>query len=146
MIDVAAGLIIDDHHRVLACRRPHGKHLGGKWEFPGGKLEGTESAAAALVRELDEELGITVETGPGLTPVVHDYGRGPIRLIPMLCRIISGTPEAREHSECRWCPPADLPPLDWADADLPILAEFLESHAHSGKPEDLECALRPKIE
>lgn len=136
MIDVVAGLIIDDHDRVLVCRRPHGKHLGGKWEFPGGKVEESESAEDALVRELEEELGITVETGTGLTPVVHDYGRGPIRLIPILCRIISGELEAREHSACRWCSPEDLPPLDWADADLPIVAEFLESCSH--KSEDFE--------
>ena len=126
MIGVAAGLILDEAGRLLACRRPEGKHLGGKWEFPGGKVEDGESPAAALLRELAEELGIQVETGQRLTPVVWDYGRGPIRLHPFVCRIVSGELHPHEHSEIRWCPREGLRALDWADADRPILAEWLE--------------------
>jgi 8-oxo-dGTP diphosphatase len=126
MIDVVAGLILDDAGRLLACKRPEGKHLGGKWEFPGGKLEPGEDPAAALIRELEEELGILVlvETGTTLTPVVWDYGRGPIRLHPLLCHIASGEPHPHEHSEIRWCAPNELAELDWAEADVPILAEW----------------------
>jgi 8-oxo-dGTP diphosphatase len=124
MIDVVAGLILDDAGLLLACKRPEGKHLGGKWEFPGGKLEPGEDPATALIRELEEELGILVETGTALTPVVWDYGRGPIRLHPLLCHIRSGTPHPHEHSEIRWCAPDDLATLDWAEADVPILAEW----------------------
>jgi 8-oxo-dGTP diphosphatase len=126
MIEVVAGLILDETGRLLACRRPEGKHLGGKWEFPGGKVEDGESPAAALLRELAEELGIQVETGERLTPVVWDYGRGPIRLHPFVCRIVSGELHPHEHSEIRWSPRDELRALDWADADLPILAEWLE--------------------
>jgi 8-oxo-dGTP diphosphatase len=111
MIDVAAGLIQDGAGRLLACRRP---------EEPG------EIPAAALVRELEEELGILVETTAGLTPVVWDYGRGPIRLHPFLCRIVSGVPHPHEHSEIRWCGPGELEALDWAEADVPVLAEWQE--------------------
>ncbi len=124
MIDVVAGLILDDAGRLLACKRPEGKHLGGKWEFPGGKLEPGEDPAAALVRELEEELGIVVVPGEPLTPIVWDYGRGPIRLHPLLCRIASGVPHPHEHSEIRWCEAGKLGALDWAEADLPILAEW----------------------
>ncbi|WP_193212182.1 (deoxy)nucleoside triphosphate pyrophosphohydrolase [Luteolibacter marinus] len=127
MIDVAAGLIVDTSGRVLACRRPAGKHLGGKWEFPGGKVEAGEGPAAALVRELEEELGIRVETGEALTPVIWDYGRGPIRLHPFVCRIVSGNPHPHEHSEIRWCGRDELAGLDWAEADVPILREWLGS-------------------
>ncbi|MEM1084257.1 MAG: (deoxy)nucleoside triphosphate pyrophosphohydrolase [Verrucomicrobiota bacterium] len=129
MIDVVAGLILDQQGRLLACRRPEGKHLGGKWEFPGGKVEDGEGATDALIRELAEELAIRVETGLALEPVVHDYGRGPIRLIPFLCRIVEGEPTALEHAELRWCRANDLPSLDWAEADRPILDEFLRHHA-----------------
>jgi 8-oxo-dGTP diphosphatase len=125
MIDVVAGLILDDAGRLLACKRPEGKHLGGKWEFPGGKLEGGEDPAAALVRELEEELGIIVIAGEALTTVVWDYGRGPIRLHPILCRIAGGDLHPHEHSEIRWCEGEDLAGLDWAEADVPILAEWL---------------------
>jgi 8-oxo-dGTP diphosphatase len=126
MIEVAAGLILDEAGSLLACRRPEGKHLGGKWEFPGGKVEDGESPAAALVRELEEELGVTVETGRALTPVVWDYGRGPIRLHPFVCRIVAGELHPHEHSEIRWCSSDQLTALDWAAADVPILAEWLE--------------------
>jgi len=124
MIDVVAGLILDDAGRLLACKRPEGKHLGGKWEFPGGKLEPGEDPASALVRELEEELGILVETGAELTPVVWDYGSGPIRLHPLLCHIRAGEPHPHEHSEIRWCGAEELGTLDWAAADVPILAEW----------------------
>lgn len=131
-IDVVAGLITDDDGRLLACRRPPHKHLGGLWEFPGGKVEPGETHAAALVRELQEELGVTVETGAVLAPVIHDYGRGPIRLIPLLCRIVQGKPHPHEHSELRWCSAGELRTLDLAAADLPVLAEWLERQAAAG--------------
>ena len=128
MIRVVAGLIEDNVGHLLACRRPEGKHLAGKWEFPGGKIERGESPSEALIRELEEELGVIVETGETLSPVVHDYGRGPIELIPLRCRITQGSPVAHEHSELRWCDPSELSALDLAAADLPILAEWREAH------------------
>lgn len=124
MIEVVAGLIMGADGRLLACRRPDGKHLGGKWEFPGGKVEPGEEPTAALVRELTEELGITVEPLVPLTPVVWDYGRGPIRLLPWTCRIKTGEPLAHEHEEIRWCHVDELDDLDWADADIPVLREW----------------------
>ncbi len=124
MIEVAAGLILDEAGRLLACRRPEGKHLGGKWEFPGGKVEDGESPAGALVRELEEELGVAVDIGQALTPVVWDYGRGPIRLHPFVCRIVAGELHPHEHEEIRWCEKDDLGELDWAAADVPVLEEW----------------------
>jgi 8-oxo-dGTP diphosphatase len=125
MIDVVAGLILDEAGRLLACKRPEGKHLGGKWEFPGGKLEEGEDPAAALVRELEEELGIVVVAGEALTPVIWDYGRGPIRLHPIICRIAGGELHPHEHSEICWCGREELAGLDWAAADVPVLEEWL---------------------
>ncbi|WP_075090925.1 (deoxy)nucleoside triphosphate pyrophosphohydrolase [Haloferula sp. BvORR071] len=146
MIEVVAGLILDETGRLLACRRPEGKHLGGKWEFPGGKLEEGEDAATALVRELEEELGVTVQTGESLTPVIWDYGKGPIRLHPILCRIAKGEPHPHEHSEICWCDLEELTLLDWAAADLPILEEWralLQACPDVGQL--LEKKLRPQL-
>lgn len=124
MIDVVCGVIGDDAGRVLACRRPPGKHLGGKWEFPGGKVEAGESPEFALVRELREELGIETEVSGAMTPVVWDYGRGPIRLLPFRCRVLAGRPEPLEHDAIEWIAEGDHRRLDWADADGPVLAEL----------------------
>jgi 8-oxo-dGTP diphosphatase len=119
MIDVVCGLISDGSGRLLACRRPAGKHLGGLWEFPGGN--------EALVRELREELGIETAVTGGLTPVVWDYGRGPIRLIPFFCRIVSGTTQPHEHDALEWVDAVTCDRLHWAAADGPILAEWRDA-------------------
>ena len=124
-IPVVCGIIVDESGRALACLRPPGKHLADKWEFPGGKVEPGESPEAALIRELWEELDIVVEILRPLTPVTWDYGRGPIRLIPFICRIMNGEPKALDHAEVRWVAPDSLHELDWAEADGPILEEWL---------------------
>lgn len=127
MVEVVCGLIEDGAGRVLACQRPPGKHLGGFWEFPGGKLEDGEGAAEALRRELQEELGVEVEVGHALLPVVWQYERGPIRLYPFRCRIRSGELVAHEHVALRWVTAEECEELDWAAADLPVLAEWKEA-------------------
>lgn len=124
MIEVVCGLIVDADGRVLCCRRPDGKHLGGKWELPGGKREPGESAASALARELREELGIEISISGGLIPVVWDYGSGPIRLRPFLCLITAGVPAPHEHTDIRWLAKDELAALDWAAADVPVLDEW----------------------
>ena len=122
MIDVVCGVIEDGRGNVLACRRPAGKHLGGLWEFPGGKVDPGESPAEALIRELREELMIDVVVSSPLEPVVWPYESITIRLIPYLCRIVAGEPVAHEHDEIRWCSRCLLATLEWAPADIPILA------------------------
>lgn len=124
MIEVVCGVIRNDVGHVLACRRPRDKHLGGMWEFPGGKVEPGEPPHVALVRELREELGIEVEVGAALEPVRWNYDRGPIRLSPFLCRIIHGLPRPLEHEQLHWCAPQDFPSLEWAAADLPVIEQL----------------------
>lgn len=124
MIDVVCGVIEDAEGRFLACLRPQGKHLGGRWEFPGGKVEPGEAPAAALVRELREELSVEVEIGAALTPVIWTYDERTIRLLPFRCGIIRGDLHATEHEQLLWCSPENFHTLPWADADLPILREI----------------------
>lgn len=125
MTEVVCGVIYDDAGRVLACRRSLGRHLGGLWEFPGGKVDEAETHEAALERELSEELSVLVTTGKRIHPVVEwTDGNVSIRLTAFFCRITEGKPVALEHEEIRWCAPGELAELDWAEADLPIVAEI----------------------
>lgn len=127
MKDVVCGVIENPAGQFLGCQRPHEKHLGGLWEFPGGKVEPGESPESALVRELLEELAVVVEVGRPLSPVIWIYGEIVIRLLPFRCRIISGELQALEHENLVWCDPRNFHDLAWAAADGPVLQEILES-------------------
>ncbi|HUG13124.1 MAG TPA: (deoxy)nucleoside triphosphate pyrophosphohydrolase [Opitutaceae bacterium] len=117
--------IIERGGRVLAAQRSRAKSQGGKWEFPGGKLHDGELPRDALVREIAEELCIAILVGNALAPSTHDYGGFAITLIPFLCTIADGEPLATEHEAITWCAPGELAALDWAAADVPVVAGYL---------------------
>lgn len=108
-VQVAAGLIWRADGHVLISRRPEGGRHAGDWELPGGKLETGESPPEALVREIREELAITVEAGPEFHRVAHDYGDLVVLLIGLHARYSAGSPRCLGVSEWRWISPADLP-------------------------------------
>ncbi len=128
-MNVVCGVIENASGQILACLRPAGKHLGGMWEFPGGKIDPGESPEAALVRELREELTVEVKVGVALTPVIWIYEDKTIRLLPFRCKIIGGELQAVEHEELRWCSPENSRELAWAAADVPILREISAASA-----------------
>lgn len=122
MIEVAAGILTDAHGRVLLMQRLPGKHLAGLWEFPGGKVEPGETVAQALVRELDEELGIEVH---GSTPVLSIPWRYPekaVRLHALRVTAWRGEPRAREGHLLRWVALRDMDAATMPPADAPIVA------------------------
>lgn len=123
---VVCALIENDGH-VLMAQRPAHKHLGGKWEFPGGKIEAGETAETALHRELREELGVTVDIVRNLAPHTHAYTTVTVQLIPFVARLTagSGEPQTHEHAALRWVPADQLTSLDLPEADLPIIADYL---------------------
>ncbi len=110
--------------RVLIARRPPHKLMPLKWEFPGGKVEPGEDPAAAIVREIREELGCAIAVTQSLTPFVHDYRTVVIEMIPFVCALTAGSPEPQphEHTEIAWVSPAGLPAYDLAAADWPVVA------------------------
>ncbi|MBC8127691.1 MAG: (deoxy)nucleoside triphosphate pyrophosphohydrolase [Gloeobacteraceae cyanobacterium ES-bin-144] len=136
MIDVVCGVIENENGKYLACLRPHGKHLGGLWEFPGGKIDAGENPESALIRELLEELGISVTVETALDPVVYEYDQGKIRLLPFRCAIIGGEMKALEHDELRWCSLEELAELNWAKADLPILDQLSDASSDDSRSAD----------
>ena len=122
MIEVAAGILTDACGRVLLMQRLPGKHLAGLWEFPGGKIEPGESVAQALVRELEEELGIEVH---GSTPVISipwDYAEKSVRLHALRVTQWRGEPRAREGHPLRWVGLREVDAAAMPAADAPILA------------------------
>jgi 8-oxo-dGTP diphosphatase len=120
-LQVACAVLVRDG-LVLATQRSAAMSLPLKWEFPGGKIRPGERAADCLARELDEELGIAVTVDRALAATTHDYRDFTVTLHPFLCTIAAGEPTLHEHAAARWLPPARLGELDWAEADLPLLA------------------------
>lgn len=124
-LPVVCALIVNDDGRVLAARRSAAMDLPGKWEFPGGKIESAETPQQALVREIKEELGIIVRISDAMHPHIHHYREKSIQLIPFLCSIAGGEVCLREHQSWNWFHPDELEQLDWAEADIPVMREYL---------------------
>lgn len=122
-VHVVAVALIDADNRILVAQRPEGKSLAGLWEFPGGKIEPGETPEAALVRELDEELGIGVAEA-GLTPVTfvsHAYPDFHLLMLLYLCRDWQRTPIGQQGQPLRWEAAAALPDLPMPPADVPLV-------------------------
>jgi 8-oxo-dGTP diphosphatase len=120
---VAACALIDPDSRVLIAQRPPGKAMAGLWEFPGGKVEPDETPEQALIRELTEELGITV-TEACLAPFTfasHQYADFHLLMPLYLCRRWKGIPEPREHAALKWIRPRGLSAYPMPAADLPLI-------------------------
>lgn len=121
VIDVVAGILRDRQGRVLLAQRPPGKQLAGLWEFPGGKLDAGEDPFQALVRELREELGVTVSDARFLVASSHPYGDRRIRLHAWTVTDWSGTPQGLEGQALAWhtvhgIDQQPMPPADWSIA------------------------------
>jgi 8-oxo-dGTP diphosphatase len=121
---VAAVALIDVEGRVLLAERPPGKHLAGMWEFPGGKVQDGETPEAALIRELDEELGIGVHESclAPFTFASHTYEAFHLLMPLYVCRKWSGIVAAREGQRLKWVRPAQLADYPMPPADKPLVA------------------------
>src|SRR5258708_8807948 len=121
---VAAVALIDADGRVLLAQRPEGKHLAGFWEFPGGQVDAGETPEAALIRELDEELGIDV-VASCLAPSTfasHAYEQFHLLMPLYVCREWSGIVTAREGQHLKWVRPNQLSDYPLPPAAKPLVA------------------------
>jgi len=126
---VAAVIRLED--KVLAVQRGDGRYayVSRKFEFPGGKIENGESHRSAVLREIREELALEVEVEDFLMTVQHNYPDFELIMHCYACRTSQEQPVLHEHLTYRWCLTHELPSLDWAAADLPVVDRLLaQSH------------------
>ena len=117
--------VFTDGERVLACRRREHLQAGGRWEFPGGKLEAGETPDAALAREIEEELGVEIEVGDLLDRTTSIVDGVEITLSCYFVRVVSETPQfSTDHDELGWFERERLMWLNWAEPDLPAVRKL----------------------
>ncbi len=122
IIEVAAAALRDEQGRILIARRPDDAHQGGLWEFPGGKRHPEESFGDCLLRELDEELGITATGYRPLIRLAHDYGDRHVLLDVWLVDTWEGEPRGREGQPLAWVEPDALRNWPMPAADVPVVS------------------------
>jgi mutator protein MutT len=126
IIEVAAGLVFHAGKLLITQRRPD-DHLGGLWEFPGGKREACETFPDCLVRELHEELGIEVRVGEEIDDLVHSYPEKTVRLKFFLCELLKGQARPIHCHALAWITREELPNYEFPAADAKLL-EILRSN------------------
>jgi|SRR5690554_1903452 len=124
VIDVTCA-IIRINGKTLVVQRSAEMKLPLKWEFPGGKVEAGESEEECVAREVLEELGIEIEVLERLTPSRFDYADFSIRLIPFVANHLAGEIQLKEHARYLLLDKGELRDLDWAEADVGIVEEYL---------------------
>ncbi|TPE45874.1 (deoxy)nucleoside triphosphate pyrophosphohydrolase [Pontibacter mangrovi] len=122
MITVVCALI-EHNNRVLIAQRGEKMQQALLWEFPGGKLERGEAETDGLVREIQEELAITVQPYQRLSAVNHNNA---LQLVPYLCHFRGGIVQLLEHRAYYWVVPEELPKYTWCPADVPVVEEYLQ--------------------
>lgn len=122
-VNVAVGVVKRDSSFFI-CRRNANQHQGNLWEFPGGKVENNETVKQALVRELSEEIGITVLSSSPLLVIEHQYPDKKVCLHVHVVEEFTSEPRGLEAQICKWVDLADLCNYEFPDANRAILAEL----------------------
>ena len=120
-VRVVAGALFDLRGRVLIAQRPAGKHMAGRWEFPGGKLHTGETEFEALRRELREELGVELDAAERMLEISHNYPERHVQLCMWRVTGYRGVPRTLDGQALKWVAIADLSSEDLLEADRPIV-------------------------
>ena len=126
MITEVVAALIWDEDQFMICQRPAHKARGLLWEFVGGKVEAGETKEAALIRECQEELAVTLTVGDVFMEVIHEYPDITVQLTLFNAVIAEGIPQKLEHNDIRWITPAEIPQYDFCPADVEILDKIME--------------------
>ena len=127
-LDVVAAIIEQDG-KILLAQRPSHADQPGLWEFAGGKVEAGEIQPQALIRELQEELGITAQVERYIASHQREVSGRLIHLHAWWVARFSGLPSAHYHRQLRWCTPQEALTFDLAPADIPLLNAFIAQRA-----------------
>ena len=122
-VEVSAALIFRDG-KLLITRRHAKSHLGGLWEFPGGKREAGESFEQCLVREIREELGVEISVGELFEEIVHDYPEKSVWLKFFICKLLSGDPQPLDCAAVKWIEKSELAAHEFPAADAQLLEKL----------------------
>ncbi len=144
-LEVSAALLFRAG-RLLIAQRRQGDHLGGLWEFPGGKIEPGETPESCLRRELEEELGVQVAVGPLVAEVSHDYPGRRVHLRFHRCRLLEGEPAPLLCQAIAWIAPCDLERFEFPAADAALIARLAspEARAWWEEPEQPDGPAQPE--
>lgn len=125
---VSACALVDADNRVLIAQRPEGKSMAGLWEFPGGKIENGETPEETLIRELDEELGVTTWASclAPLSFASHSYEDFHLLMPLFICRKWEGYPMSRENQALKWVRAKNLRDYEMPAADIPLIPALTE--------------------
>ncbi|HVU26254.1 MAG TPA: 8-oxo-dGTP diphosphatase MutT [Verrucomicrobiae bacterium] len=123
IIEVAAALVFRGG-KLLITQRKSDSHLGGFWEFPGGKLEAGETFEKCLVREIREELGIEISVGELFEEIAHDYLAKSVHLKFFVCKLIRGEPKPLDCAAFKWIEQSELADYEFPAADARLLEKL----------------------
>jgi len=124
-VHVAVGVVLNNNNQVLLAKRLSHLHQGGKWEFPGGKVESGETSSQALIRELKEEVNLVVADTSPLMTISHDYPDKEVFLDIHTVNCFSGLAEGLEGQQVLWADVDSLREYDFPDANTPIIDKLL---------------------
>ncbi len=125
IVQVVGGVIVNSNHQILACKRASDQVMAGYWEFPGGKVDANETQLSALIRELDEELGLNIEIATLIDTIEHDYGSMIVQITFFSSSFIDQELTPSVHDEYRWVSASEAKLLDWLPADIGFVEHII---------------------
>lgn len=125
IIKVVGAIIENENKEILCALRSPKMSIPNHWEFPGGKVENHETLKEAIEREIDEELNCSIEFMDIFNDNTHEYENFIVNLITVKCKLVEGTPMAKEHSKLIWLHRENLSSLIWAPADIPAVEQLI---------------------
>ena len=125
LVKVVGAIIENENNEILCALRSPVMSLPNMWEFPGGKIEGSETLKEAIEREIEEELSCKVAFIDIFNDNTHEYDKFIVNLITIKCRLVISTPTACEHSKLIWLHRENLLSLNWAPADIEAVKQLV---------------------